>query len=52
MIENKFKNKKYLITLVLFLFAITFIIIGILRNENIEMLRKASKICLECIGIG
>ena len=52
MIENKFTNKKHLITIILLLFAITFIIIGIFKNENTEVMKKASKICLECIGIG
>lgn len=30
----------------------TFIVVGIMRQEHIEVLRKAVKICLECIGIG
>lgn len=29
-----------------------FIYIGINRDENLEVLRKAINICLECIGIG
>ncbi len=31
---------------------IAFVCIGILRDEHLEVLRKAVKICLECIGIG
>lgn len=32
--------------------AVAFIIIGLLGQEHIEVLQKAVKICLECIGIG
>ena len=31
---------------------ITMAILGILRGETLEILRKAIVICLECIGIG
>lgn len=32
--------------------AIAFIGIGLLRQEQVEVLGKAVRICLECIGIG
>lgn len=32
--------------------AITLIAIGLARSEQQEVLQKAVKICLECIGIG
>lgn len=32
--------------------AIVFIGIGLLRQEQMEVLGKAVRICLECIGIG
>lgn len=32
--------------------SILFIGIGIMKQEQIEVLQKAVKICLECIGIG
>ena len=32
--------------------AITLIVVGLTRNEQQEVLHKAVKICLECIGIG
>lgn len=37
--------------LVLFL-AVAFLAVGVARKEYIEVLQKAVKICLECIGIG
>ena len=32
--------------------AITFIVVGLARDEQQEVLHKAVRICLECIGIG
>ena len=32
--------------------ALLFIAIGILRQEQLEVMNKAVRICLECIGIG
>lgn len=32
--------------------AILFIIFGVIREENKEVLKKATHICLQCIGIG
>ena len=31
---------------------VVFIVFGLLRAEHIEIMNKAVKICLECIGIG
>lgn len=45
---NKYLLNKY-IWLVL---AIVFIYIGVLREEQLTVLKKAVKICLECIGVG
>lgn len=39
-------------TLILLFIGVLFIIIGILEKQNIEVLKKATRICLECIGIG
>lgn len=36
----------------LFLTSLMFIVIGIMREEHLVVLKKAVKICLECIGIG
>lgn len=32
--------------------AVALIVIGILEQEHLEVMQKAVKICLECIGIG
>lgn len=32
--------------------ALLFIGIGVLRQEQLEVMNKAVRICLECIGIG
>nr|WP_278244946.1 CD1871A family CXXC motif-containing protein [[Clostridium] dakarense] len=37
---------------ILLLLSISFICIGMLRSEHLMVLKKAVKICLECIGVG
>lgn len=32
--------------------SIAFIIIGVMREENMMVMKKAILVCLECIGIG
>ncbi len=32
--------------------AVIFIALGLLQREHIDVLQKAVRICLECIGIG
>lgn len=39
---------KYLI----FIIGLVFILLGLIRQENLVVLQKAINICLECIGIG
>lgn len=47
------KNKTViLIRFVLLAVSLLMIAVGLLRQEQLEVLRKAVKICLECIGIG
>lgn len=46
------KNKKLIITVLMFVISVAFIIAGVSREEHLEVLRKAVNICLECIGIG
>ena len=36
----------------IFLAGVAFIIMGLFRAEHREIMNKAVKICLECIGIG
>lgn len=36
----------------LLMLSVLFIGIGVLRQEQLEVLNKAVRICLECIGIG
>lgn len=35
-----------------FAVALTFIVLGIIREEHLVVIKKAINICLECIGIG
>lgn len=46
-----FHDKKFLRTFLLII-AIVFVAIGIIKNQYMDVFRKASIICLECIGIG
>lgn len=46
------KKKSLKIDALLILIAIVFIIIGLYHNEAIDVMKKASMICFECIGIG
>ncbi len=39
-------------TFVIIVLSIIFIIIGIINGEYIDILNKATRVCLECIGIG
>ncbi len=47
------KNKSITIARIsLLTVAVAFITIGLLKQEHLEVIHKAVKICLECIGIG
>lgn len=45
-------KKTWVVTACIIAVAVTFILIGIVREEHYEVLRKAITVCLECIGIG
>lgn len=32
--------------------SVSFILAGLIKKEHLEVMQKAVKICLECIGIG
>lgn len=49
--SNK-KSYKVIIQAGLLILATAFIFIGIVQNQNIAVLQKAIRICLECVGIG
>jgi len=40
------------VRLLVFLLACGFVVVGLWRREYVEVLGKAVRICLECIGIG
>lgn len=44
--------QKAYIKFMILLLSITFIIVGVIREEQFVVLKKAINICLECIGIG
>jgi len=44
--------KQRIVGCVLFLVAIALIIVGIAQGDYTDTLRKATIVCLECIGIG
>ncbi len=48
------ENKKtlWVTRAAVFTVALTFIVIGMMREEHLVVLKKAVNICLECIGIG
>lgn len=46
------ERTKNIIAILLIAAGIVAMIAGILRGEAVDVLRKATTICLECIGIG
>ncbi|MGL5256210.1 MAG: CD1871A family CXXC motif-containing protein [Proteocatella sp.] len=44
------RNK--ILSISVFIISLLFIYIGIIRDEQLTVLKKAINICLECIGIG
>lgn len=45
-------NKRLVLSLALVLLGAAFVVIGVSRGETAEVLTKAVRICMECIGIG
>lgn len=50
--QQKSINHLLIARLALLALSVSFIIAGLLLKEHIEVLQKAVKVCLECIGIG
>lgn len=44
--------KTIAIRLLFMISSILFIVVGISREEHLVVLKKAIKVCLECIGVG
>ncbi len=40
------------VSYVVFILAVIFIVLGVYRDEVVELFTKAIYICLECVGIG
>ena len=51
-IMTKLDNVRKYLWIALIAVGITFMIVGILHGELTAIMRKATVICLECIGIG
>jgi len=45
-------NRKYLIPLIILMLGLASVIFGIVQGEAYTVLKKATMICLECIGLG
>ena len=46
------KTHIWTLRLLMILAGAAFVIIGVCRHEHLEIMAKAVKICLDCIGIG
>ena len=44
--------KKYIWPVVLIVVAVVLIAVGIMLNQPADVLHKAAKICMECVGLG
>lgn len=50
--KNNIIERNTILSISVFATALIFIYIGIMRDEQLVVLKKAINICLECIGIG
>lgn len=46
------RSKRWIVPSCLLLIGFAMIMLGIFREEPLAVLEKATRICLECIGIG
>lgn len=45
-------ERNTILSITVFAISLIFIYIGVMRDEQLTVLKKAINICLECIGIG
>lgn len=45
-------GKLWVVRVAVMILAVGFIVFGVIREEQLEVLKKATSICLQCIGIG
>lgn len=45
-------KRRLIITSLLFVVGIVLVILGLFRGEALTVFNKATRICMECIGIG
>ena len=46
------KGKLWAVRGAVIMLAVGFIVFGAIREEQVEVLKKATSICLQCLGIG
>ena len=51
-VESQKKRTVFVVRWCILAAAVLFFIIGAVKKEYLEVLQKAVRICLECIGIG
>jgi len=45
-------NVRWVWTIIILVVSIALIVVGVLNNQVNDVLAKATRVCLECIGIG
>lgn len=46
------KNRYPVVSIGILVLSVVLIVIGIVNKEHLEVMQKAVRVCLECIGIG
>lgn len=50
--KTKWRLPIFAVRLCVLAVSVLFILAGLIKKEHLEVMQKAVKICLECIGIG